>query len=294
MLKCAERGLIPDGDQCAIVPFGKKAQFIMGYKGKLDLMRRAIPGIAVAAKCIWDGEHYRYEEGLRTILEHKPAKVHEWGEEHLVASYARAWMPGAIVPEVAFLYKEEIETQHRRFSKGKNTPWFTHYHQQCMKTAIHVLGKYLPIRSGLLTQGYNAEGFSDDEWDDDTPIYAGSGVSETATGQESQVQEQETITVQTKPKEDPPKPKEVPAKPAARSQASGRQPTRPATKPQRQRPVQEEQPPPPTDEDRGPAPPARQEAPAPSKPTRQQPHQAQPEAAPQADLYGDPDPDDDF
>lgn len=64
-------------DGCAyIIPYGKVAQFQMGYKGRLEQINN-IPGIELAPEpqIVWTGDDFDYELGNDPrILKHKPLK----------------------------------------------------------------------------------------------------------------------------------------------------------------------------------------------------------------------------
>ena len=162
LLTCAERGLMPDGESCAIVPFKKKVAIIPMIGGMLDMAREAIPGLSVRLRVIYQGEHYEYEERLKTHLVHKPLPVHEWGESAVVAAYAVGWQPGASEPEVEFMYRDEIERFHRAFSRaGEDSPWHTQYERMCQKTVGRSLLNRYPVRAGLLKRGRPADTIDD-------------------------------------------------------------------------------------------------------------------------------------
>ena len=165
ILKCAQLGLMPDGDQAAIVPFKGKAQLVVGYKGKLDLARAAIPGISIVVNAVTKDDEWEYEEGMIPKLRHIPAEDGErCSEKNFRACYMLAWMPGNDQPERVVLYKKEIDYIRRTYSHGDSKAWIQEYAEQAKKTAINRMGKRLPIRSGLLkNKGID---IGDDAFDD--------------------------------------------------------------------------------------------------------------------------------
>ena len=155
LLVCAQRGLIPDGESAAVVPYGNQAGLMVMVGGMLDLARRAIPNIAIHANTIHEADKYIYKNGLDPVLEHDENPEAEWGEDHVVAAYAIARLPGNPHKEFSFLYKKVIEEQHRSRSKAtsRETPWFTNYDKMCQVSALKTLLRRLPTRQGLLKAG---------------------------------------------------------------------------------------------------------------------------------------------
>ena len=209
ILKCAQLGLMPDGDQAAIVPYKGKAQLIVGYKGKLDLAREAIPGISIVVNAVTKDDLWEYEEGMKPILRHIPAEEGEYcTEKNFRACYILAWMPGNNQPERVVLYKKEIDYIRRTYSHSSSESWIKEYAEQAKKTAINRMGKRLPIRSGLLkNKGIDIgdDAFRDQPLggDDDEPKNVTPKKEEKAKArqprsekQESSSKEQEPVNVQ--------------------------------------------------------------------------------------------------
>ena len=160
ILKCAQLGLVPDGDQVSIVPYRNRskgtleAQVITGYKGMCDLARQAIPGISIMLRAVSVDDEWAHEEGLKPVLKHVPSEEGErCTEKNFRCAYAIAWMPGNSQPEWVVLYKKEIEYIRKTYASSTSPAWIKEYAAQSMKTAGRRLGKLLPIRSGLLMKG---------------------------------------------------------------------------------------------------------------------------------------------
>ena len=154
ILKCATLGILPDGDQASIVPYGGKAKLVVGWKGMADLAREAIPGIALVMEAVTTADEFVYEEGLKPILRHvKNPTGERCTEGNFLASYMLAWMPGNEMPERVVMFKPEIDYIRKTYSWEGSEAWIREYAEQAKKTAGRRMGKRLPIRSGLLKVG---------------------------------------------------------------------------------------------------------------------------------------------
>ena len=163
LLQCAQLGLLPDGDAAALVPYKLKgvltATLVIGYKGMIDLARRAIPGIVIESHVVTDEDEFEYELGLKPVLKHTRLPEGKMPtEKNIVAAYAMAWMPKNDHPEVEVLFRAELNHIRNTYTQAKSKLWIEEYHEACKKTALRRLGKRLPIRSGLMTQGLEPEG----------------------------------------------------------------------------------------------------------------------------------------
>ena len=145
LLRCIESRLLPDGIHAAIVPFRKEAQLITMVDGRALLARRATPGLAMRARVVYDGEHFIHEEGLRAVLEHKPDPKVPHGDEHIVAAYGVADLPGG-AQEWVVLYRVEID-EARAMAKTQKV-WGPFYGRMAEKTVLHRLLKRLPRMPG--------------------------------------------------------------------------------------------------------------------------------------------------
>ena len=153
LLRCAEAGIMPDGQSAAIIPTKSKgvvtARLDIMIGGMLDKVRQEIPGISFRARCIWEGEEFEYIDGLEPQLTHIPSADAVHNEENLVAAYAIVRLPNNAEREFEFLYKLDIE-RYRSFSPMKSGGiWRMHYGEMAEKTVGKLLLKRLPIRSSV-------------------------------------------------------------------------------------------------------------------------------------------------
>ena len=148
VMQAAQLGLEPGlVGHCYLVPFkNNKAgttdvQFIIGYKGMIDLARRSGNIESLYAHEVCENDHFEYEYGLEPKLVHKPAMK---DRGNLIGVYAVAkFKDGGY--QFEFMPKEEIERRKGYSKTAKFGPWVTDYVEMAKKTVIRHMWKYLPI-----------------------------------------------------------------------------------------------------------------------------------------------------
>jgi len=148
VMQAAQLGLEPGLiGHCYFVPFknGKTGQtdvqFIIGYRGMIDLARRSGQIVNIYAHTVHENDEFDYELGLHPKLVHKPAEG-ERGELKFVYAVAH-FKDGGYQFEV--MSKAEIEKRRQRSKAANNGPWVTDYEEMAKKTVIRHMWKYLPI-----------------------------------------------------------------------------------------------------------------------------------------------------
>lgn len=143
VMQAAQLGLEPGlVGHCYIVPYGREATFIIGYKGMLDLARRSGQIESIAAYVVYDKDEFEVEFGLNEKLRHVPKFEGERGQPRLVYAYAKLVGGGH---QVIVMTRDEIEAVRKRSKAATNGPWVTDWEEMAKKTAIRRLFKYLPI-----------------------------------------------------------------------------------------------------------------------------------------------------
>lgn len=159
IVSCASLGLEPNLlGHAYIVPFwnsktGKnEAQFQIGYKGALDLVRRTGAVSTISAHEVYEGDTFDYEYGLNEKLIHKPGGEDDEDKiTHFYACYKlKDGGSGFVV-----MTKRQIDRHRDKFTKSKSKtkgnevkvfgPWKEHYVSMGIKTVILKLIKYMPI-----------------------------------------------------------------------------------------------------------------------------------------------------
>jgi recombination protein RecT len=142
VMQAAQLGLEPGLlGHCYIIPYGKEATFIIGYKGMIDLARRSGNIKSIYAHAVYENDDFEYEYGLHPALKHKPAMTNR-GE--FIGAYAVAHFNDGGY-QFEFMPKEEIDIRRKRSKASGNGPWVTDYEEMAKKTVVRHMFKYLPI-----------------------------------------------------------------------------------------------------------------------------------------------------
>lgn len=155
IVNCASLGLEPNLlGHAYIVPFYNgsnkrfEAQFQLGYKGALDLIRRTGQVSTITAHEVYEGDDFDYAYGLEEKLMHKPCGEDDQDKiTHFYACYKlKDGGTGFVV-----MSRKQMDTHRDRFTKSKTKqgqvfgPWQEHYVSMALKTVILRLIKYMPI-----------------------------------------------------------------------------------------------------------------------------------------------------
>lgn len=149
IMQAAQLGLEPGVlGHCYLVPYGNEAQFIIGYKGMIDLMWRSGMYQTLYVQEICERDEYEIEYGSNPKLFHKPARS-DRGKPiyyYLFAEYkngGKFWHVMSI---------EEIEEHRARSRAANNGPWKTDYVAMCKKTVVRSASRWMPMSIELQRQ----------------------------------------------------------------------------------------------------------------------------------------------
>lgn len=161
VMQAAQLGLEPGLiGHCYLVPFKNnktgqsEVQFIIGYKGMIDLARRSGQIENIYAHAVYSNDEFDYELGLEPKLKHKPYMNGDRGE--FIGVYAVAHFKGGGY-QFEFMPKEEIEKRRKRSKAASAGPWVTDYEEMAKKTVIRHMWKYLPISIEIQQQAAQDE-----------------------------------------------------------------------------------------------------------------------------------------
>lgn len=164
VMQAAQLGLEPGLlGHCYLLPFknNKKGitevQFIIGYKGMIDLARRSGQIQNIYAHAVYEKDEFEYELGLEPKLVHKPSTEVDRGR--FIGAYAVAHFKDGGY-QFEFMPKAEIEKRKGRSKAASSnySPWKTDYEEMAKKTVIRHMWKYLPISVEIQQQVAHDEG----------------------------------------------------------------------------------------------------------------------------------------
>lgn len=151
VMQAAQLGLEPGLlGHCYLLPFkNNKAgttdvQFIIGYKGMIDLARRSGHIESISSHAVYENDEFEYELGLHPKLRHVPDMTGNRGE--FIGAYAIAkFKDGGY--QMEFMPKAEIEKRRTSSPGGRSkySPWNNWYEEMAKKTVLRHMWKYLPI-----------------------------------------------------------------------------------------------------------------------------------------------------
>jgi recombination protein RecT len=139
------------GGMAYLVPFknnktgSMEAQFMVGYRGMIELARRSKDVAWVFAKPVYRNEQFDYSVNPVPRIFHKPLPMFEEDRGDFVGAYAMAiYRDGAIPPQPEVMTKREIDSIRARSRAGQSGPWVTDYEAMACKTVVRKLCKMLP------------------------------------------------------------------------------------------------------------------------------------------------------
>lgn len=149
VMNCAILGLEPNLiGHAYLVPFHngktgrKEAQFQIGYKGLIDLVRRSGNVSSIYAHEVCQKDEFDYCYGLKKDLNHKPAE----GDRGLVTHYYACYHLKDGAYDFVVMTRAEVEAYRDKYSKAaKFGPWVDNFDEMAKKTLIRRLVKYMPI-----------------------------------------------------------------------------------------------------------------------------------------------------
>ena len=139
---------------CYLLPFDdrkagtKKAQFILGFKGMIDLAWRSGRLKSIEAHEVYAEDEFEFEYGLNPKLVHKPTLDGRAATSKPIAYYGVAHFKDGgyyflVMP------RAEIEAHRQRSKSKERGPWVTDYDAMARKTCIRAMAPFLPLTSEI-------------------------------------------------------------------------------------------------------------------------------------------------
>ena len=163
VMQAAQLGLRidPTLGQAYLVPFNRKikvpgkpdqwtkeAQFIIGYRGLLALIRNSGEVSTIVAHAVYENDHFTLQYGLEEKLEHIPWHCYKPNPAKEGGSFLGAYCVAKLKDGGhAFLYmpKAEIDEHRKRSKSADSGPWVTDYEAMALKTVVKGISKWLPM-----------------------------------------------------------------------------------------------------------------------------------------------------
>jgi recombination protein RecT len=124
----------------------RKAHFILGWRGMVDLAYRSGAVASINAEVVREGDRFEVIGGSGLHIVHRPKLTDS--KRDVIASYAIAQTTtGGIVASVCDRW--EIEQHRMRSAMPDKGPWATDYAAMARKTAIRSLWYKLPLQGSL-------------------------------------------------------------------------------------------------------------------------------------------------
>lgn len=153
VLKALQLGLEPGVlGHCYLLPFrngrngGKmEVQFILGYKGMIDLIRRSGQVLSIVARPVYEGDKLVLSYGIEDKFEHTPYSMIEGAQKGKFRGVTLkvVFKDGGYLTD--YMPIQEID-EHRQRSLAKDAgPWKTDYEAMALKTIIRKNFKWLPV-----------------------------------------------------------------------------------------------------------------------------------------------------
>ena len=155
MLNAAQLGLEPNTPlgQAYLLPYktrnGDVCQFILGYKGLIDLAYRSGDIEVIQAHMVYEHDTFECSYGLEPTLKHTPADGDRGIPKKVYALFKTK--SGGYGFEVMSV--DECRRIGEKFSKSYNSsfsPWQTNFEEMCKKTVLKRVLKYAPMKSDFV------------------------------------------------------------------------------------------------------------------------------------------------
>lgn len=129
--------------QAYLVPYGREATLIIGYRGLVELARRSGHIAKIEARTVHANDVFDVEYGTDAKFRHKPDLFGDRGE--MIGVYAEATYRDGGTVQREFMTRAEVDSIKARSKAGRSGPWVDHYEEMAKKTAVRRLIKMLPL-----------------------------------------------------------------------------------------------------------------------------------------------------
>ena len=157
LLKSAQVGLEVNtaNNYACVVPYKGVLVFIIEYRGVLELAYRSGEIAKIEADVVYAGDDFSYQLLPETIIRHIPNYKEKRTDDKLIGAWVKvSYKDTTITPYLRFYSRAEIE-KHQAKAQTQEI-WNAWKPEMYMKTAIHIIGRWLP-RTPELQKAIEAE-----------------------------------------------------------------------------------------------------------------------------------------
>ena len=144
VMQASQLGLEPGlMGQAYLIPFKNQVQFIIGYKGLIDLARRSGDVKVIYAHPVYENDEFEYSYGVGGTLKHVPARG-DRGKVSMYYAYAEL-KDGGYAYEVMSV--KDVEKHRDKFAlyNKPGSPWHDDFDSMACKTVVRQMMKYMPM-----------------------------------------------------------------------------------------------------------------------------------------------------
>jgi recombination protein RecT len=134
--------LTPSLGQAYLIPYGSHIQFIIGYRGMLDLIYRSGEVSSVQCDVVYENDSLEFELGINDVFIHKPKLDGNRGKAKLYYAVFKFKSGGY---HFEWMTIDQIELIRDRSASKNSGPWKTDYDEMAKKTVIRRAAKKLPM-----------------------------------------------------------------------------------------------------------------------------------------------------
>lgn len=166
-MQAAQLGLEPGLlGHCYFVPFWdsksnqRQVQFIVGYRGMIDLARRSGNIQSISAREVYENDFFELEYGIDEKIVHIPWHIRTDNTYKESGKLRGCYMVAKFKDGGYYLHYmslAEIEQHKGRSKAASSGPWKTDYIEMCKKTVVRAGWKWLPISVEIMSQAETAD-----------------------------------------------------------------------------------------------------------------------------------------
>ena len=144
LMKLAPTGLMPDGRNAHIIPYGNVATLVIDYKGFVDLAMACPKVSKVEAFIVYENDDCEMVNGEVQHVVSNPFA----DRGKMVGAYAVCQFTDG-TKKFEVMTKAQIDSVRERSKAKNNGPWVTDYEEMAKKTVFKRLQKWLPVTPRL-------------------------------------------------------------------------------------------------------------------------------------------------